>query len=265
MSKKAQADTSTELFVRGKSISFWIEKFNLDFIGTELSPREIENLIVDAQVEYYTNLGVILKDHSNFYFEGLPDIGSGCEIFHGVFIDEQSVVGRDVKIYPNCFIENSTIGDSSTILPGSVIRGSLLKNSIQLGPYTHLRNGVTIEEGAKVGNFVEMKKSTFGKGSKAMHLSYIGDAKVGESVNIGAGTITCNYDGVNKNTTIIEDGVFVGSGTELIAPIKINKESYIAAGSTINEDVPEGSLAIARQKQRIIPGWSKRKKKKKSD
>jgi bifunctional UDP-N-acetylglucosamine pyrophosphorylase/glucosamine-1-phosphate N-acetyltransferase len=133
---------------------------------------------------------------------------------------------------------------------------------VQLGPYCHLRNGSLVQAGAKMGNFVEMKKSVLGRGSKAMHLSYIGDATVGRKVNIGAGTITCNYDGMKKNPTCIGDNVFIGSGTELVAPLTVHSDSYVAAGSTITEDVPRYALAVARQRQKNIAGWVLRKKKK---
>jgi bifunctional UDP-N-acetylglucosamine pyrophosphorylase/glucosamine-1-phosphate N-acetyltransferase len=137
-----------------------------------------------------------------------------------------------------------------------------VEKNVQLGPYCHVRLNSLVREGAKIGNFVEMKKSVLGQGSKAMHLSYIGDATVGRKVNVGAGTITCNYDGVNKNPTRIGDRVFIGSGTELVAPVSIQNDSYVAAGSTITEDVPRHALAVARQRQRNIRGWVLRKRRK---
>jgi len=149
-------------------------------------------------------------------------------------------------------------------LPGTIVRDSIVEKNVQLGPYCHLRNGSLVKNGAKIGNFVEMKKSVFGHGSKAMHLTYIGDARVGRKVNIGAGTITCNYDGKNKNPTVIEDNVFIGSGTELVAPVTVKRNSYVGAGSTITENVPQNALAIGRQRQRNIPNWVLRKKKKKA-
>ena len=251
--------------IRGKDVSFWIDNLKISEDISTLPFDEMEKIIIRYQAEYYFAKGVTIKDYSGFYIEGLPEIGEGSTISTGVYIDSDSKIGKDVELYPNSYIEESEIGNSSVILPGSVIRESRVKNNVQIGPYSHLRNGVVIENGAKVGNFVEMKKTFFGKGSKAMHLSYVGDATVGEDVNIGAGTITCNYDGINKNPTIIKDRSFIGSGTELIAPVTIEENSYVAAGSTINEDVPPDSLAVARQKQRVIEGWSKRRKKKKSD
>lgn len=262
MNKNTPEIDSSKILIRGESIDFWLKQFNVSEEISMFSPEDSEKIIVRYQIKYFMSEGVIFRDYSNFYIEGLPVIGAGTIISPGVFLDKRSKIGNEVELYPNCYIENSEIGDLSVILPGSVIRDSIVKKGTQIGPYSHLRSGVKIEDGAKVGNFVEMKKSVFGKGSKAMHLSYIGDADVGKNVNIGAGTITCNYDGVNKNPTIIKDKVFIGSGTELIAPVTIEENSYIAAGSTINEDVPRDSLAVARGRQRIIKGWSKRKRKK---
>ena len=143
-----------------------------------------------------------------------------------------------------------------------MIEGSRIADKTQIGPFTHLRPGNIIKTGAKVGNFVEMKNTVFGNRSKAGHLSYVGDSQVGKDVNIGAGTITCNYDGVKKNKTIIDDKVFVGSGTQLVAPVKVGKGAYIGAGSTITKDVSSEALAITRTKQKEIKGWVPRKKKK---
>ena len=265
MKNKAPGTKDIKPLIRGKDTGFWTENLNIKEDISSIPPYEQEKIIVRYQTEYYLKKGVIFRDYSGFYIEGLPPIGAGSIISTGVFIDSDSIIGKEVEIYPNSYIEDSEIGDSSMILPGSVIRESMVKTGTQIGPYSHLRSGVIIENGAKVGNFVEMKKTIFGKGSKAMHLSYVGDANVGEDVNIGAGTITCNYDGVNKNPTTIKDRSFIGSGTELIAPVTIGENSYVAAGSTINEDVPPDSLAVARQRQRIIKGWSERKKRKKSD
>lgn len=246
--------------LRGKEFPFWEKKIPGLKPLAELSPKDAEEIIIKYQIDSYIEKGVIFEDFSNFFIEGLILIGRGTKIGPGVTIRGNSIIGNNVEVCPNSYIENSKIGNNCSILPGSIIVDSILKDNVRVGPYAHLRSGCVIKENAKVGNFVEMKKSSFGEGSKAMHLSYIGDSTVGKDVNIGAGTITCNYDGVNKNPTTIEDKVFIGSGTELIAPVKIGKNSYIAAGSTINEDVPEDALAVARQKQKNIKGWSKRKK-----
>src|SRR5204863_4864915 len=154
----------------------------------------------------------------------------------------------------------SLIGDGVTVRPSCVLDGARIDNGAVIGPYSHLRPGSEIGEGAHVGNFVETKKVRLGKKSKANHLTYLGDAEIGEGVNIGAGTITCNYDGVHKHTTVIEDGVFVGSDSTLVAPVKLGKGSYVGAGSCITEDVPAESLAIGRSKQIVKEAWVKKKR-----
>jgi bifunctional UDP-N-acetylglucosamine pyrophosphorylase/glucosamine-1-phosphate N-acetyltransferase len=154
---------------------------------------------------------------------------------------------------------NSRIGDGVRILDSTVIDDSVLEAGVQAGPFSRLRPGTILRAGSRVGNFVEMKNTDFGPRSKAQHLSYLGDSLVEEGVNVGAGTITCNYDGVRKSRTHIEAGVFIGSGTELIAPVKIGKGAYVAAGSTISRDVSPDSLVIARARQTEKPGWVLRK------
>ena len=147
-----------------------------------------------------------------------------------------------------------------TILNHCIITNAIVADDASIGPFAHLRHGADVRAGAKVGNFVELKKTVLGAGSKANHLAYLGDATIGEHVNIGAGTITCNYDGVNKNQTVIEDGAFVGSDSQLIAPVTIGKGAYVGSGSTIRDDVPAGALAVTAGKQRNIDGWVASKK-----
>ena len=227
-------------------------------------PRKIESAVIDLQISRLQKNGVQIEDFNRFFMDGLMPIGKNTLIGSGVVLKGESRIGKNVRIYPHCFIENSSIGDDSLILPGTIVRDSAVEKAVQLGPYCHLRNGSLVKSGAKIGNFVEMKKSLLGRDSKAMHLTYIGDARVGKKVNIGAGTITCNYDGEKKNPTTIGDNVFIGSGTELVAPVTVQSDSYIAAGSTITEDVPRHALAVARQRQRNIAGWVLRKRKRKS-
>lgn len=169
-------------------------------------------------------------------------------------------IGSDCRVRSYSVIKDSQIGDGVLIRPGCVLDESVVAKGAILGPYSHLRLGSEIGEGAHVGNFVETKKVRLGKGSKANHLTYLGDADVGERVNIGAGTITCNYDGGNKHKTTIEDGVFVGSDATLVAPVKLGKGAYVGAASCITEDVPADSLAIGRAKQVVKEGWAKAKR-----
>lgn len=204
--------------------------------------------------------GVILTDPCQCWIGGDVEIAPGVEIHTGVVIAGASRIGRGTSIAPHCVIENARVGERCTLLPGCVIRDSDIADQTTLGPYCHLREHTLVREGAKVGNFVELKKTDFGAGAKAMHLSYLGDATVGSRVNVGAGTITCNYDGTSKHPTVIEDGVFIGSGTELVAPLTVRRGAYVGAGSTLTEDVPAGALAIARSRQRNVPDWVARKK-----
>jgi bifunctional UDP-N-acetylglucosamine pyrophosphorylase/glucosamine-1-phosphate N-acetyltransferase len=156
------------------------------------------------------------------------------------------------------------IGDNVHVRPGCIMDQATVSAGAILGPYTHLRPGSEIGEGAHVGNFVETKKAKLGRGSKANHLAYLGDTEIGAGVNVGAGTITCNYDGVAKHVTVIEDGVFVGSNATLVAPLKIDKGAYVAAGSTITDDVPADALALGRGRQAIKEGWAKRRREQQS-
>jgi bifunctional UDP-N-acetylglucosamine pyrophosphorylase/glucosamine-1-phosphate N-acetyltransferase len=173
-------------------------------------------------------------------------------------------IGEDCRIRSYSVIENSTLADRVLVRQGCVIANARIDSGALIGPFTHIRPESEIGEGAHVGNFVETKKVKIGKGSKANHLTYLGDAEIGTGTNIGAGTITCNYDGVNKHKTLIGDGVFVGSDTTLVAPITVGNGAYIAAGSAITEDVPEEALALGRSRQTIKPGWARTRKAKKS-
>jgi bifunctional UDP-N-acetylglucosamine pyrophosphorylase/glucosamine-1-phosphate N-acetyltransferase len=172
-------------------------------------------------------------------------------------------IGTACRVRSYCVIRDSVIGDGVLVRPGCVMEGAHISASAILGPYSHLRPGSEIGEGAHVGNFVETKKIKLGKGSKANHLTYLGDAEIGAGVNIGAGTITCNYDGVHKHKTVIDDGVFIGSDSTLVAPVRVGKGAYVGAASCITEDVPEDSLAIGRGRQIVKEGWAKQKRQQK--
>jgi bifunctional UDP-N-acetylglucosamine pyrophosphorylase/glucosamine-1-phosphate N-acetyltransferase len=169
-------------------------------------------------------------------------------------------IGTGCRVRSYSVILNSEIGDGVMVRPGCVMEGARISAGAVLGPYSHLRPGSEIGEGAHVGNFVETKKIKLGKGSKANHLTYLGDAEIGAGVNIGAGTITCNYDGVNKHTTVIEDGVFIGSDSTLVAPVRVGKGAYVGAASCITADVPEDALAVGRARQIVKDGWARAKR-----
>tara|TARA_S200000501_G_C20840124_1_gene751211 strand:+ start:30 stop:650 length:621 start_codon:yes stop_codon:yes gene_type:complete len=177
-----------------------------------------------------------------------------------VFFSQDTIIGKNVTIDPYVVIsENVSIGNSVRILSFSHLEGVTIRNNVSAGPYARLRPGTILESGSKVGNFVEVKKSIIGKNSKINHLSYIGDTKLGKKVNIGAGTITCNYDGVKKSKTIIEDDVFVGSNSSLVAPIKLEKKSIIGAGSVITKRVAKRALALTRAEQTEIKNYKRKK------
>jgi len=204
--------------------------------------------------------GVDIIDPASVFIHPHASVGKGTVIYPNVFIEGSTTVGRGVTIYPHVRICKSTVGDHAVIKDSTVIEGSRVMTGASVGPFAHVRPESEIGAGAKIGNFVELKKALIGKDAKASHLSYLGDAKIGSGVNIGAGTITCNYDGTNKHRTIIESGVFIGSDTQLVAPVKVGKGAYIGAGSTITKDVPPGSLAISRTEQRTIKNWAVKRK-----
>jgi bifunctional UDP-N-acetylglucosamine pyrophosphorylase/glucosamine-1-phosphate N-acetyltransferase len=178
-----------------------------------------------------------------------------------VLIEGEVTLGDNTTIAPNCIIKNTKIGDNVSILPNSVIEDASINHGATIGPFARIRPGANIGENAKIGNFVEVKKSTIGKGSKVSHLSYVGDSTLGEDVNIGAGVITCNYDGANKHQTIIGDGAFIGSDSQLIAPVTIGNNATIGAGSTITKDTPDGQLTFSRSKQITMKNWERPVKK----
>ena len=190
------------------------------------------------------------------------EVGADTVIEPFVQLLGHTKIGEDCRIRSYSVIANSVLGDRVTVRPGTLMEDSRAGADAVLGPYSHLRPGSDVGEGAHVGNFVETKKIKLGKGSKANHLSYLGDAEIGEGVNVGAGTITCNYDGVNKHKTLIEDDTFIGSNSTLVAPVKIGRGAYVAAASCITEDVPADALALGRARQSVKEGWARAKREK---
>jgi bifunctional UDP-N-acetylglucosamine pyrophosphorylase/glucosamine-1-phosphate N-acetyltransferase len=207
--------------------------------------------------------GVTIEDPQTTYVDPDVTIGPDTVVHPGVSIEGRTTIGSGCEIHSGARIIDSHLGDRVTVRNHCVINSSSLENDTAVGPFAHLRESVVVREHARIGNFVELKKTTLGAGSKAMHLAYLGDAHIGEQVNIGAGTITCNYDGVNKNQTTIEDGAFIGSDTQLIAPVTVGKGAYVGSGTTVRENVPAGALAVSAGKQRNIDGWVANKKKRK--
>jgi bifunctional UDP-N-acetylglucosamine pyrophosphorylase / glucosamine-1-phosphate N-acetyltransferase len=206
--------------------------------------------------------GISMTDPTTVYIDNGVELGMDTHIHPNVHLHGKTSIGKNCIIETGVVVVDSEIGDGSHIKAGSVIESSHVGFECEIGPMAHLRPGNVLAGKNKLGNFVEAKKSVFGTGSKASHLTYIGDAEVGKNVNFGCGTITCNYDGVNKHKTIVEDDVFVGSDTQFVAPVTIGRNSLIAAGSTITKDVPADSLAMSRTNQKVIEGWRLRKQKK---
>ena len=193
--------------------------------------------------------GVTLIDPAATYIDETVQIGPDTLIYPGIVLEGETTIGAGCVIYPHCRIANSQLGERVTVLDGSIILESEIGDGCVIGPYAHLRPQSRLKANAKVGNFCEVKKAVIGEGSKVPHLAYIGDTTMGERVNIGAGTITCNYDGFAKHETVIEDEVFVGSNTNLVAPVTVGKGAIIAAGSTITEAIPPDAVAFGRAPQ----------------
>jgi len=220
-------------------------------VDQKLRRQKCLKLMADGVTIFYPESCVIDTD---------VEVGTDTVVEPFVQLLGNTKIGSDCRIRSYSVIQNSQIGDGVLVRPGCVLDDARVESGAVLGPYSHLRPGSEIGEGAHVGNFVETKKIRLGKGSKANHLTYLGDAEIGEGVNIGAGTITCNYDGVHKHTTVIEDGVFVGSDSTLVAPVKVGKGAYVGAASCITEDVPAESLALGRAKQVVKEGWVRKKR-----
>ncbi|PWB80898.1 MAG: bifunctional UDP-N-acetylglucosamine diphosphorylase/glucosamine-1-phosphate N-acetyltransferase GlmU [Candidatus Methylomirabilota bacterium] len=218
-------------------------------VNTRAELADIHRILWRKSAERLLAEGVTLLDPERAYIGPLVRIGSDSILYPNVIIEGQTVIGEGATIYSGCRIRDSTIGDDSVILDGCVIQESQIGSGCHVGPYAHLRPEAQLRQHAKVGNFVEIKKSIVGEGSKVPHLSYIGDTAIGERVNVGAGTITCNYDGFAKHRTVIEDDVFVGSDVILVAPVSVGRGAIIAAGSTITENVPPDALAFGRARQ----------------
>jgi bifunctional UDP-N-acetylglucosamine pyrophosphorylase/glucosamine-1-phosphate N-acetyltransferase len=232
-------------------------------VNNKVQLAELERHFQSLQARALLEQGVTLADPARFDLRGVVEsVGQDVEIDVNVVLEGKISLGNGVKIGPNVCIKNSQIGDGVEIFANSVIENAVIRQGSRVGPFARIRPDSDIGENAHIGNFVEIKKSRIGKGSKVNHLSYVGDAIVGAEVNIGAGTITCNYDGANKFQTIIEDGAFIGSDTQLVAPVKVGKNATIGAGSTITKDAPYDELSLSRSKQVTIPGWKRPVKKK---
>ncbi|WP_330961687.1 bifunctional UDP-N-acetylglucosamine diphosphorylase/glucosamine-1-phosphate N-acetyltransferase GlmU [Photobacterium sp. 53610] len=231
-------------------------------VNNRVQLARLERAYQLMQAERLLEQGVMLRDPARFDLRGTLQCGQDVEIDVNVVIEGNVTLGNNVVIGAGSVLIDCEIDDNTLIRPYSIVEGATVGEDCTVGPFTRLRPGAELVGDSHVGNFVEMKKARLGQGSKANHLTYLGDAEIGDRVNIGAGTITCNYDGANKFRTEIEDDVFVGSDTQLIAPVKIGKGATIGAGATINRDVGEGELVITRAPARTIKGWKRPEKKK---
>ena len=222
--------------------------------------EELERVLRVMHTEELLKKGITLIDKTRVDVRGDVKAGSDCSIDVNVILEGDVEFGNNVEVGANTIICNTKIGDNTKILPFSHIDSAKIGADCSIGPYARLREGSVIEDSAKVGNFVETKKTKIGRSSKANHFTYLGDADIGDDVNIGAGTITCNYDGKDKHKTEVGDGSFIGTNSSLVAPINIGKNAYVGAGSTITKDVPDNALGVGRGKQKNKENWAKNKK-----
>ena len=225
-------------------------------VNTRLELAQLDAKLRDKKARELMEAGTTIFRPETCDIDADVEIGTDTVIEPFVQLIGKTKIGANCRIRSYSVITNCQLGDGVLILPGCMLEDSIVRDGAQLGPYSHLRPGSDIGEGAHVGNFVETKKTRLGKGSKANHLTYLGDSEIGEKVNVGAGTITCNYDGVNKYPTVIDDGAFIGSDTTLVAPVRVGRGAYIGAASCITEDVPPDALAVARGRQVVKEGWA---------
>lgn len=229
-------------------------------VNTRRQLAEAEQVVRQQIRERWLDAGVTMIDPASTWIDATVTIGKDTVLYPHVTLEGTTVIGEDCVLRSSARLTNCIVGNGVEILDHCLFTDSHIEDDAHLGPFVHLRPGVVVRKKAKVGNFVEMKKTDLGEGSKANHLSYLGDTTIGKGVNIGAGTITCNYDGVQKFQTVIGDGVFLGSDTQLIAPVTVGARAIIAAGTTVTEDVPEDALVIARVAQVNRAGWAARRR-----
>src|SRR4030043_542339 len=245
---------------RGLRCSAHIAKDPTEVMGinTRVDLAMANEVLRQEKLRHLMLSGVRIVDPKTTYIDQTVEVGRDSLLYPNCHLQGKTRIGERCVIEPNSKISDSVIENDVIIRPNSVITESKIEEGASIGPFAHLRPLTEVKTKAKIGNFVEVKKSVIGKGSKANHMAYIGDSLLGDDVNIGAGTITCNYDGFKKHQTIIGNRVFVGSNVELVAPVKVGDGSLIGAGTTVTKDVPEGALAISRVKQKNIKGWGKK-------
>jgi len=251
----------------GEAVTVVASDNALDCLGVN-TPQQLEQLervYQGVQADQLLSQGVFIADRSRLDIRGTLHCGSDVRIDVNTVFEGAVVLADGVTVGANCVLANSVIGEGAQIHPFTHIEGAEIKAGANIGPYARIRPGTVIDEQAKVGNFVEIKNTHLGPGAKASHLAYLGDADVGSNSNVGAGTITCNYDGANKFRTVLGESVFVGSNSTLVAPVTIESGGFIAAGSTITDDVKPDQLAVARGRQRNVDGWRRPSKAEETD
>ena len=229
-------------------------------IGDEEELRAAQPMCRQKILEKHLNAGVIIVDTNAVYIDPRVEIGAGTTILPGTILQGKTVIGKNCTLGPQAMVRDCVVGDETQI-NASQINESSIGNHTTVGPFAYVRPNSRIGDHVKVGDFVEIKNSVIGNGTKISHLTYVGDTDCGERVNFGCGTVTTNYDGQRKYRCTIENDAFIGCNTNLVAPVTVGSGSYIAAGSTITEEVPAGSLAIARSKQSVKPGWAEKRRK----
>jgi bifunctional UDP-N-acetylglucosamine pyrophosphorylase/glucosamine-1-phosphate N-acetyltransferase len=226
-------------------------------VNSRAQLAQLERIHQRRQAETLMEAGVALADPDRIDIRGSLACGRDVFIDVGCVFEGKVVIGSGVSIGPNCVLRDTTVASGAQILAFSHLDSAVVGADARVGPYARLRPGTELGEGSHVGNFVEMKATRLGPGSKANHLAYVGDAEVGARVNIGAGTITCNYDGVNKHRTVIEDDAFIGSDTQLVAPVRVGRGATLGAGTTLTRDAPADRLTVSRARQTTIDGWKR--------
>jgi len=249
----------TDIVAKGRAVAVEAEESEVSGVNDRAQLARSAAQLRERRNAQLMKDGVTLVDPAVTYVDEGIEVGADSVLEPMVSLRGKTRVGRGVLIGQGCVIVDSEIADGAQILPYTHMTGSRIGPGATVGPFARLRPGAQLAEQAHVGNFVELKKTLLGKGSKANHLSYLGDAVIGEGCNVGAGTITCNYDGKSKHLTTIEDGAFIGSDTQLVAPVTVGKNAYVGTGTTVREDVPPGALAVSAGKQRNIEGWVEKK------
>jgi len=255
-------DAVVELLRRGEPVEAWCrpgDPAEVLGVNTRAELAQASAALYRRKAEALQRAGVTLLDPARTWVDPRARVGRDSVLYPDVIIEGETVLGEDCLVRPGCRIASCRIGRGVEVRDHSVLVDSRVGDRVSIGPFAHLRPGSVLGPDVHIGNFVELKKTSVGRGSKASHLSYLGDATIGADCNIGAGTITCNYDGKHKHRTTLERGVFIGSDTQLVAPVTVRRGAYVAAGTTVTEEVPAGALAIGRGRQRNVAGWVKRR------